>query len=131
MMNLMDSARGANPSDKDGNLKAQAIGLSAQLFEIYPNIAASCDNMEQFLFWFRTIPQFAEIFNITASLFLQIKDDHGADFQRFRDVVAIIGAMFPSDKKASDALRQERIKSFNQDPLARYLHDLFLDDSKD
>lgn len=129
VMDLREAARGKNPTDIKGNLKAQAIELAARLNEIYPYIAASCESVDDLICLLR-VPEIADIFNTIATAVLLSEQDQG---RTFKIICKIFGNILTNDdiSLTSDDEKQERIRKYFNTPLPNYLHSLYAEYKKD
>ena len=114
----MDSARGVNPPDTSGNEKAQAIQIAAQLYSIYPRIAASCDSVLTLVELLR-VDEISEMLNTLVNSFLYSDIDGGALFRLYRSMSDIIAKTFLDTH--DDSTRKERLSRYEKEPITVYL----------
>lgn len=122
VLDFDDAGRGQK--DRFGREKAEALQSAAWLFSIYPNVAASCSSVEQFLMFFGDA-EFCDLFNIIAVMYQAKVVGSGEMF----DAVKLLTSQATNFGNMEELLKHtdDNIKRHNDREVTKYLHQIISD----
>lgn len=115
---------GHSLQDKYGREKAEALQKAAWLYSIYPNVATSCMNVDQFLMLFGDV-EFCELFNIIAIMYQAKIVGHGTEFEAMKLLASQVAKLYSIDEMPSDT--EKNIKEHNAQNVTKYLQQIEAD----
>ena len=115
---------GRSLQDEYGSEKAKALQAAAWLYSIYPNVAASCMNVDQFLMLFGDV-EFCELFNIIATLY-QAKIFGSGDAFEVVKLLANQAAKFRNSDELPNPT-EKNIMEHNASNVTKYLRQIEAD----
>lgn len=125
-LELEEAGRGRK--DRYGIEKSEALQSAAWLYSIYPNVAASCSSVEQFLMLFGDT-EFCELFNTIAAMYqLKVADPRGKGAEIF-DAIKLLVSQVSNRSNMKELLNvaDNNIKMHNGKNVTKYLQQMISD----